>query len=126
NLLFILATLLFAVSVSFQNACASAYPVRPLRFVVPFPPGGGADTLARTISAGIAGILGQQVVIDNRAGAGGNIAAELVARAVPDGYTLLQANIAHAISATVYTKLGYDLVDDLSAVTGLASTPYML
>jgi tripartite-type tricarboxylate transporter receptor subunit TctC len=126
NLLFILATLLLAATVCMQSARASAYPVRPLRFVVPFPPGGGADTLARTISAGIGETLGQQVVIDNRAGAGGNIAAELVAKAAPDGYTLLQANIAHAISATVYKKLGYDLVDDFSAVTGLASTPYML
>ncbi|MPZ47178.1 MAG: tripartite tricarboxylate transporter substrate binding protein [Betaproteobacteria bacterium] len=126
SLLFFLATLLLAPAVPTRSARASEYPTRPLRFIVPFPPGGGADTLARVVSAGIGEILGQQVVIDNRAGAGGNIAAELAARAAPDGYTLLQTNIAHAISATVYRKLGYDLVDDFSAVTGLASTPYML
>lgn len=107
-------------------AAAAEYPNKPLRLIVPFPPGGGADALARMVGAKVVEGLGQQVVIDNRAGAGGNIAAEVAAKSVPDGYTLLQANIAHAISATLYRKLNYDLIKDFVPVTELASTPYML
>jgi tripartite-type tricarboxylate transporter receptor subunit TctC len=108
------------------SAVYAAYPERPLRFVIPFPPGGGADNLARIVGQAAGEKLGQQIVIDNRAGAGGNIAAETVARAAPDGYTLLQANIAHAISASLYAKLNYDLVHDLVPVTQLASIPFVL
>lgn len=108
------------------SAVHAAYPERPLRFVIPFPPGGGADNLARIVGQTAGEKLGQQIVIDNRAGAGGNIAAETVARAAPDGYTLLQANIAHAISASLYVKLNYDLVRDLVPVTQLASIPFVL
>jgi tripartite-type tricarboxylate transporter receptor subunit TctC len=107
-------------------AHAQAYPDRPLRFVIPFPPGGGADNLARVVGASAGEKLGQQIVIDNRAGAGGNIAAEVVARAPPDGYTLLQANVAHAISTSLYRKLNYDFVQDFVAVTQLASIPFVL
>lgn len=102
------------------------YPERPLRFVIPFPPGGGADNLARILAQSISPRLGQTIVIDNRAGAGGNIAAETVARAAPDGYTLLQANVSHAISASLYRKLNYDLARDFAAVTQLASIPFVL
>ncbi len=105
---------------------AQAYPERPLRFVIPFPPGGGADNLARIVGISASEKLGQQIVIDNRAGAGGNIAAELVARAAPDGYTLLQANVSHAISSSLYRKLNYDLVRDFVPVTQLASIPFVL
>jgi len=108
------------------HAQASAYPARPLRFVVPFPPGGGADNLARILGARVGDSLGQQVVVDNRAGAGGNIAAEVAARAPADGHTLLQANVAHAISASLYRKLGYDLQRDFLPVTQLASVPFFL
>ena len=75
------------------------YPNRPIRFMVSFPPGGGADAFARILGQKLADALGQQIVIDNRAGAGGNIAAEIAARAVPDGYTLLQSTVGHAINA---------------------------
>ena len=108
------------------SAAAQSYPERPLRFVVPFPPGGGADNLARIVGASAAEKLGQQIVTDTRAGAGGNIAAEVVARSAPDGYTLLQANVAHAISTSLYRKLNYDLLRDFVPVTQLASIPFVL
>ena len=107
-------------------AHADEYPAKPLRFLIPFPPGGGADSLARILGQAAAEKLGQQIVIDNRAGAGGNIAAEAAAKAAPDGYTLLQANISHAISASLYAKLNYDLLKDLVPVTQLASIPFVL
>jgi tripartite-type tricarboxylate transporter receptor subunit TctC len=106
--------------------CAQNYPTRPLRFIVPFPPGGGADSLARIAGAVAGESLGQQIVIDNRIGAGGNIAAEAAAKAAPDGYTLLQSNISHTISASLYRKLDYDLVRDFVHVTLLASIPFAL
>src|SRR5258707_713262 len=98
-------------------AQAQNYPVRPLRFLIPFPPGGGADSLARIVGAVAGESLGQQIVIDNRIGAGGNIAAEAAAKAAPDGYTLLQSNISHVISASLYRKLDYDIVRDFVPVT---------
>lgn len=105
---------------------AQPYPDRPLRFVIPFPPGGGADNLARIVGQKAGDNLHQQIVIDNRAGAGGNIAAEVVARATPDGYTLLQGNVAHTISRSLYRKLNYDFVKDFTPVTQLASIPFVL
>jgi tripartite-type tricarboxylate transporter receptor subunit TctC len=107
-------------------ACAAAYPERPLRFVIPFPPGGGADNMARIVGQAAGERLGQQIVIDNRSGAGGNIAADAVAKAAPDGYTLLQANVSHVISTVLYPKLGYDLLHDFVAVTQLGSVPFIL
>ena len=115
-----------AVSLVAGSAIAQSYPERPLRFVVPFPPGGGADNLARIVGASAGEKVGQQIVIDNRAGAGGNIAAEVVAKAAPDGYTILQANVSHAISTSLYKKLNYDLVRDFVPVTQLASIPFVL
>ena len=100
--------------------------MRPLRFLIPFPPGGGADSLARIVGAVAGESLGQQIVIDNRIGAGGNIAAEAAAKAAPDGYTLLQSNIAHVISASLYRKLDYDIIRDFVPVTQLASIPFAL
>ena len=107
-------------------AHAQQYPQRPLRFVVPFPPGGGADNLARIVGQPAGEMLGQQIVVDNRAGAGGNISAEVVARAAPDGYTLLQGNLAHAISQNLQRRPGYDIGNDFAAVTLLASIPFLL
>jgi tripartite-type tricarboxylate transporter receptor subunit TctC len=105
---------------------AQHYPDRSVRFLIPFPPGGGADNLARILGQYAADKLGQPFVIDNRAGAGGNIAAEVAAKSAPDGYTLLQANIAHVISASLYKKLNYDLLRDFEPVTQLASIPFVL
>lgn len=108
------------------HADAQPYPNKPLRFVVPFPPGGGADNLARIVGQKVGDDLGQPLVVDNRAGAGGNIAAEVAARSSPDGYTLLQANVAHTIASSLYRKLNYDLLKDFEAVTQLASIPFVL
>jgi tripartite-type tricarboxylate transporter receptor subunit TctC len=99
------------------------YPNKPVRLVLPFPPGGGTDTLGRVVGAKLSETLGQQVVIENRPGAGANIGAEVVAKSPPDGYTLLMGNIAHTINVTLYNKLGYDLLKDLAPVSLLASTP---
>jgi len=108
------------------DVAAQTYPNRPLRWVIPFPPGGGADSLARIVGQRAGEALGQPIVIDNRGGAGGNIAAEVAAKAAPDGHTLLQANVAHAISASLYGRLPYDLARDFAPVTQLASIPFVL
>ena len=104
----------------------SQYPTRPIRLVVPFPPGGGTDTMARAIAPKISEILGQQIVPENRGGAGANIGAEVAAKSAPDGYTLMLATITNAIGATLYTRLNYDLVRDFSTITRLATTPHIL
>ena len=96
---------------------AQPYPNRAVRIVVPFPPGGTSDILARTIGARLSDSLGQPVVIDNRPGAGGNIAAEHVAKSTPDGYTLIMGTSSLAISQSLYRKLNYDLTRDLAPIT---------
>lgn len=102
---------------------AQGYPAKPVRFMVSFSAGSGTDTIARIVAGGMAQAFGQQVIVENRAGAAGNIGAELAAKAPPDGYTLFLANMGHAASATLYDKLGYDLVRDFAPVTQLASSP---
>jgi tripartite-type tricarboxylate transporter receptor subunit TctC len=98
------------------------YPEKPVRFILPFPPGGGTDTLARAMGNRLAEALGQQIVIDNRPGAGANIGAELAAKAPPDGHTLFMMTGTHAINVTLYRNLGYDLVKDFAPVSLLGST----
>ncbi|HXV10729.1 MAG TPA: tripartite tricarboxylate transporter substrate binding protein [Burkholderiales bacterium] len=98
------------------------YPTKAVRFILPFPPGGGTDTLARAIGNRLSAGLGQQIVIDNRPGAGANIGAELAARAAPDGYTLFMVTGTHAINATLYRKLGYNLLKDFAPVSELGTT----
>ena len=98
------------------------YPVKPVRWIVAFPPGGGSDTLARILSPKFSEALGQTIVIDNRPGAGANIGAEIASKAAPDGYTMLMGNIAHAINMSLYAKPGYDVVRDFIAVNTLTST----
>lgn len=102
------------------------YPVKPVRLVIPFPPGGGSDTIARVLAQRLAGALGQPVVVDNRAGASGNIAGELVAKSAPDGYTLLFGNSSLAISPAVFEKLPYDPVRDLMPISMVSSYPFVL
>ena len=102
------------------------YPGKTVRLIVPYPPGGGTDTLARVLSQKLGEALGQQVVIDNRPGAGANIGVEIAAKAPNDGYTLLMAAISNAISASLYRKLNYDLVRDFAPITLLATTPHIL
>ncbi|MFN7086114.1 MAG: tripartite tricarboxylate transporter substrate binding protein [Burkholderiales bacterium] len=105
---------------------AQDYPHKPLRMVAPFAPGGATDTLARIVGQKLHERFGQPVVVDNRAGAGGNIGADLVAKAAPDGYTLLLGGVPHAIAVTLYAKLPYDLQKDLAAVAEIATFPSMI
>ena len=116
----------FAVATFTPVAFAQQYPVKPIRFIVPFSPGSGSDTIARIIAAGLAEAVAQQVIVDNRAGAAGNIGAELAAKAPPDGYTMMLTILGHAANATLYKNLPYDLVRDFAPVTQLASTPSIL
>lgn len=107
-------------------ACAQTYPIRPVRLVAPFPPGSSADFTSRLFAPGLSELLGQQFIIDNRPGAAGNIGAELVARAVPDGYTLLTAPGSLAANASFYKKRSFDLARDFEAVSLLISAPHAL
>jgi tripartite-type tricarboxylate transporter receptor subunit TctC len=103
------------------------YPTRPVRLVVPFPPGGGADNLARLIMPHVAKALGQNIVIENKPGAGGNVGAEYVARAAPDGYTLLYGtNGTHAINASLYREMRFDPVKDFAPVSRMTEIGAML
>ena len=105
---------------------AQAWPTRAITLVVPFAPGGGTDTFARPFAAKLSQELGQQVVIDNRAGAGGTVGAAMVAKAKPDGYTFLLGSVHHAVAVTAYKQLSYDLQKDLAPVTSVASVPDVL
>ncbi len=102
------------------------YPTRPVRLILAFPPGGGTDTLGRILGPRMAQGLGQQVVVENRPGGGANIGAEIAAKSPPDGYTMFMATTAHSVSATLYTKLGYNLVRDFAGVVLLAVTPNLV
>jgi tripartite-type tricarboxylate transporter receptor subunit TctC len=102
------------------------YPTRTIRFIVPFSAGSSNDTVARFIQPQLSASLGQQVVIENRAGAAGNLGAAVAAESPADGYTLLMANIAHSISVTLYSRLSYNFVKDFTPVTQLASGSFTL
>jgi tripartite-type tricarboxylate transporter receptor subunit TctC len=106
------------------SAAAQNYPARPIRVVVPFAPGGNVDINARNIGPGLAEILGQQVIVENRAGAGGTIGTDVVAKAAPDGYTLLVASSSIMTNGpALYPKLPYDIVRDLAPVGRIAVVP---
>ncbi|MCI3952538.1 MAG: Tricarboxylate transport protein TctC [Burkholderiales bacterium] len=106
---------------------AQDYPTKPVRLVVPYPPGGGNDTLARMFGVKLTEAWGQQIVVDNRGGAGTTIGTSLAARAVPDGYTILLSSIAtHAISPNLYSNPGYDPIKDFAPITLLAIAPTVL
>jgi tripartite-type tricarboxylate transporter receptor subunit TctC len=108
-------------------ALAQDYPNRPVRLIVTVPPGGAADFIARLVGAKLGDALGQPVLVENRGGAGGTIAADAVAKAAPDGYTLLQNSITtHGVGPHLYSKLPYDPVKDFSAVSGLALLPLIM
>ena len=123
---FVLLALVLGNTVPQAAAQADTYPSRAVRLIVPFPPGGGTDIVARSLSARLTESLGQQVVIDNRGGAGGNIGAELAAKAAPDGYTLFMASATQAINVTLYRDLTYDLAKDFAPVSLVATLPYTL
>jgi tripartite-type tricarboxylate transporter receptor subunit TctC len=115
-----------AVALFAPLAAAQQYPAKPVRFIVPFSAGSGSDTIARIVSTALPEALGQQVIVDNRAGAAGNIGAELAAKAPPDGHTMMLVILGHAANVTLYRNLSYDLVRDFAPVTQLASTPSIL
>ena len=107
-------------------ARAQAYPTRPVRLIVPFGPAGATDITARLIGQWLSERLGQQFVIENRPGAGGNIATEAVVRAAPDGYTLLYATTANASNATLYDKLNFNFVRDIAPIAPIVRFPYIM
>jgi tripartite-type tricarboxylate transporter receptor subunit TctC len=108
------------------TALAQDYPAKSVRVVVPFPAGGGSDIIARVTAQKLSGALNQQFVIDNRAGASGNIASEIVAKAPPDGYTLLFANSSLAITPAMFAKLPFDPVRDFIPISMVSSYPFVL
>ena len=103
------------------------YPNRPLRQIVPFPPGGGVDIVTRIVGAKWSEVLGQQIVVENRAGAGGNLGADIAAKAAPDGYTMFTCSVAsHGVSPAVYKSLPYDHIKDFAPVSLIGKTPNVL
>ena len=115
-----------AGSLATMPVAHAEYPEKPLRLVVPFPPGGSTEPLARVLSQKLGEAFGHQLIVDNRPGAGSTIGAEIVARSPPDGYTLFLGSISNAISAALYPKLNFDIVRDFAPVTLLATTPGVL
>jgi len=117
----------FAVAGFAGGTWAQAYPAKPIRIVVPFPPGGTSDILARTLGPKLTAEWGQPVVVDNRPGAAGNIAAEHVARSAGDGYTLFVTTVGiHAIHPSLYSKLPFDAIRDFTPITNLVMLPTVL
>lgn len=107
-------------------ANAQQFPVKPVKIIVPFPAGGTVDFFARVLSSKLSDSLGQAVLVENRAGAGGNIAVEAVAKSAPDGYTLLMGSEIVAINTSLYSKLAYDPVKDLAPITLVGTVPNIL
>jgi tripartite-type tricarboxylate transporter receptor subunit TctC len=113
-----------AVSAAMSRlANAQAYPARPVRLLVPFPPGSTSDTLARLIGQWLSERLGQPIIIENRPGAAGNLATEAVVRALPDGHTLLLVTLSNAINASLYEKLNFDFIRDIAPIVNIMRTP---
>jgi tripartite-type tricarboxylate transporter receptor subunit TctC len=105
---------------------AQTYPAKPVRMVVPFAPGGGTDVIARYLASGLTESFSRQVVVDNRGGANGIIGTEIVARAAPDGYTLIFVSSPHSINPSLYAKLPYDTLRDFAPISMVATSPYVL
>jgi len=126
NAMAILASALLALSLAAQPVAAQPYPTKPVRLIVPFPPGGVTDIVGRILAQRLGESLGQQVVVDNRGGAAGAIGAQAAAKSAPDGYTLLMATATHAINATLIPNPNFDLVRDLAPVSLAASVPLLL
>lgn len=118
--------ILVSLCVVGAEAFAQGFPARPIRVIVPFPPGGGTDVVARTVAPRMSELIGQPIVVENRAGAGGNIGTEHVARSAPDGYTLLVASAATAINTTLTKNLPWDLLRDFAPVVLLVQNQSLL
>lgn len=115
-----------AASLAATAAQAQTWPSKPVRYIVPFPPAGATDILARIMAERLSGPFGQSVVVENRPGAAGNVGTEFVAKSPPDGYTILQLTVAQSISATLYEKLNYGLEKDLIPVAMIALVPNVM
>ncbi len=113
------------VEVSAQPT-AIAYPVRPIRFIAPYVPGGGVDFVARVVATKLSETIGQQVIVENRPGGGTNIGSELVARSAPDGYTLLIGGVPNTVNTVFFKKLPYDVVKDFAPVSQMTTAPNIL
>ena len=123
------AACLAAAATAFPGAASAQadYPNKPLRLIVPFPPGGSTDIIGRIVALRLGEKIGQQIVVDNRGGAGGTIGTEAAAKAAPDGYTLAVGTTStHAVAPGAYSKLGYDPVKNFAPVSLVAITPYLL
>ena len=117
----VLAALATTMTVHAQGA--AAYPSKPIRYIVGYTPGGTADMLARAVGQKLTEVWGQQVIVENRPGAGTNIGTEVAAKSAPDGYTLLMPTVANAINPTLYPKLNFDIVRDFVHITNFAKVP---
>ena len=115
-----------ALSAASRVAKAQAYPSRPVRWVIGFPPGGGADIVARIVAPRLSERLGQQVIIEHKPGAGMNIATQTVVNSAPDGYTLLFVGTGNAVNATLYENLSFNFIRDIAPVAGLVLYPLVL
>ncbi len=122
----LLPRLLLAAAIALPAVAAAQYPARPVKIVVGFTPGGGVDINARLLASKLAGIFGAQVIVENKPGAGTNIANEFVARAAPDGYTLLMNTAAVAINMSLYKQPGFDTLRDFTAVSVFSTSPNIL
>ena len=122
----LLAAAVFAGSTSVARAQTTDYPTKPVRILVGAPPGGTTDTMARAVANELSPALGRPVIVENKPGAGGNIAADTVAKAPPDGHTLLVSFTSHTINATLYQNLPFDPVADFTPITMIATVPSLL
>src|SRR5262249_6787642 len=122
----LLASLYFFALLPSQ-AAAQGFPSKPVRLIVPFPAGGGSDVVGRIVALKLSDVLGQQVVVDNRPGAGGSIGTEAAVRSTPDGYTMVLASTSEiAVNPVIYTRLAYDTQKDLAPVALVGTTPMVL
>jgi tripartite-type tricarboxylate transporter receptor subunit TctC len=122
----LICAILAAFGAIASPAWAQNYPAKSIRYIIAFPPGGSNDILARIIGARMTEAMGQTVIIDNRPGGGGNIGVEAIARAAADGYTIGNISATHTINATLYPKLGYDILKDFTPITRVAEIPILI
>ena len=125
TLTLLLITTLASVTAAFAQD-AKDYPSRPIKFIIPYPPGGGTDVVARILSEPLAAVLGQPIIIDNRGGAGGSLGTEIAAKAAPDGYTILFTLSSHTINPKLYANLPFDTERDFAPVSLAALSPQIL
>ena len=126
RLLSLLGMTLLVLTTLLNGAWAADYPTRAIRWIVPYPPAGTTDVLARIMAQRLSETIGQQVVVENKPGAGNNIGTELVINAAPDGYTMLLVNPANGINASLYKNLSFNFVRDIAPVAGLVRTPNVM